>query len=296
MIDSHDPETDDNGVCNLALGGELRNALDRNRMVLCYRPRIDIASHRLIGVEALVRWQNPFYGLVPPNEFISLAEQTGLIRQLTRWVLGKSVRQLVAWSQDGLDISLAMTLSPRNLHEEDLAATVSRILKENPVAPGRLTLEITKNAIMLEPGRLLDALRQLKETGVRLAIDDFGAGYSSLAYLKDLPVDELKIDKSFIDRLVDEDNDAVIVRSTIDLAHNLGLNVVAEGVEGEPQMRCLEALGCDVAQGLYISRPLPASEFTEWLYTHTHPIPGSTMLPAGRYLPLGVDLVTAEAS
>ncbi len=294
MIDFHDPELDDNGVGDLAMGGKLRNALDRGQMVLCYQPKIDVATHRVIGVEALVRWQNPVYGLVPPGQFIALAEQTGLIRQLSRWVLGKSVRQLVAWSQDGLDISLAMNLSPRNLHEEDLAATLSRLLKENPVAPGRLTLEITENAVMLEPGRPLDVLRQLKETGVRLSIDDFGC--TSLACLKDLPVDEIKIDKSFIDKLVGDGNGAGIVRSTIDLAHNLGLNVVAEGVEGEPQMRCLEALGCDAAQGFYISRPLPEGIFREWLYAHTHSTPGSTTLPAGRYLPLGVNLVAAEAS
>ena len=292
----YDPEKDDNSVRNLAMGGELRNALDKDQLVLCYQPKIDVATHRLVGVEALVRWQHPVYGLVPPSEFISLAEQTGLIRQLSRWVLGKSVRQLVAWSRDGLDIGLAMNLSPRNLHEEDLAATVKRVLKENPVAPGRLTLEITENAIMLDPGRVLDALRQLGETGVRLAIDDFGTGYSSLAYLKNLPVDELKIDKSFIDNIIDDDKGAVIVRSTIDLAHNLGLNVVAEGVEGESQMHSLEAFGCDVAQGYHIARPLPLKEFSEWLYTHTHAVAGSDKLPAGRYLARGIELMTAEAS
>ncbi len=295
MIDFHDPETQDNGICDLATGDVLRSALDRNQMVLCYQPRIDVATHRLIGVEALVRWQNPFYGLVPSNEFIALAEQTGLIRQLTRWVLGQSVRQLVAWSQDGLDIGLSMTLSPRNLREDDLVATVSRLLRENPVAPARLTLEISERAIMLEHTRSPDVLRQLGKTGVRLAIGDFGTGHSSRANLRELPVDELKIDKSFIAKL-DDDDDAVIVRSMIELAHDLGLNVVAGGVADEPRMRCLEALGCDVAQGLYIARPLPESEFAEWLYTHTLPTPGSTMQPAGRYLMPGVDLVTARAS
>ncbi len=284
VFSTYDPSKDDNSVRNLAMSGELRAAMDTDQLVLYYQPKIDLATHRLTGAEALVRWRHPSYGLVPPDDFISLAEQSGMIRQLSRWVLDKSVRQLEAWHKDGLEISMAVNLSPRNLHEEDLTDAVEALLRAHPVGPEYLTLEITENAIMVDPPRVLEAIRQLKATGVRLSIDDFGTGYSSLAYLKNLPVDEIKIDKSFVVNMAEDKNDEVIVRATIDLAHNLGLVVVGEGVEGVPQMRALEALGCDFAQGFHIAKPMPVDKFMEWLHTNTRLVAAGTSTPAGRYL------------
>ncbi len=264
-VSLYDPYRDTNSVRNLSMSGELRKALDDDELVLFLQPQVEVTGGRVTGAEALVRWQHPRYGLVPPVEFISLAEQTGVIRPLSRWILGKAVRQLAEWEQRGLSLGLSINLSPRNLHEDDLAEVVSGLLAKHKVAPERLTLEITENAIMTDPESALHAIHMLKACNVRLAIDDFGTGYSSLAYLKTLPVDELKIDKSFVMQMTTDRSDEVIVRSTIDLAHNLGLSVVAEGVEADPHLVALRRLGCDIAQGYYISRPFDSSAFLAWL-------------------------------
>lgn len=203
--------------------------------------------------------------MVSPEEFVSLAEQTGLIRPLTRWVIGKALKQISLWQERGLDIGLSVNLSPRNLHEEGLARSIGELMAKRGLRPELITLEITENAIMTDPERALAAIRHLKESGVRLAIDDFGTGHSSLAYLKALPVDELKIDKSFVMQMADDSNDEVIVRSTIDLAHNLGLSVVAEGVESDLHLQTLRGLGCDIGQGFHIGRPLRIEEFHQWM-------------------------------
>ena len=291
----YDASADSNSIRSLAMGSELRRAMEDGQLVVNYQPQIDITLRRLVGAEALVRWQHPRYGLIPPDEFINLAEQTGLIRQLTRWMVGKSVRQMALWKKEELEIGMSLNLSARNLSEEDLAETISKVLKNHEIEAQLLTLEITESAIMGNPDRVLESIRQLSEIGVRLAIDDFGSGYSSLAYLKNLPVDELKIDKSFVINMVEDSDDAIIVRSTIDLAHNLGLFVVAEGVEGEPHLRVLETFGCDVAQGYHIARPMAANQFMDWVQTHTTHVAEDGGAPAGRYLARRPHVVEVEA-
>jgi EAL domain-containing protein (putative c-di-GMP-specific phosphodiesterase class I) len=216
-------------------------------------------------VEALVRWQHPRHGLMMPDEFIPLAEHTGLIKPLTQYVLHQALRQCRTWHQAGLELSVAVNLSVRSLQDEDFPDEVARLLEEHEVDPSWLELEITESAIVVDPIRALGVLGRLGVMGVGLSLDDFGTGYSSLAYLKRLPVREIKIDKSFIINMALDDNDAVIVRSTIELARNLGLQVVAEGVETQEMWTLLADLGCDLAQGYYLSRPIPAEDITSWL-------------------------------
>lgn len=261
----YDEDKDHHSVRNLSMSGELRQAMDVDDLILFYQPQIDVATGGLVGAEALLRWDHPRHGLVAPEEFIALAEQTGLIRPLTRWVIGKALTQLSAWRERDLNIGLSINLSPRNLHEEGLADSIGELVKKHGLRPELITLELTENAIMTDPERALSAIRNLKACGVRLAIDDFGTGYSSLAYLKAFPVDEIKIDKSFVMNMADDRNDEVIVRSTIDLAHNLGLSVVAEGVESELHLQTLRGLGCDIGQGFHIGRPLCIEEFHQWV-------------------------------
>jgi diguanylate cyclase (GGDEF)-like protein/PAS domain S-box-containing protein len=261
----YDEDKDHHSVRNLSMSGELRQAMDEDELALFFQPQIDVATGKLTGAETLLRWDHPRYGMVSPDEFVSLAEQTGLIRPLTRWVIGKSLKQLETWQESGLDIGLSINLSPRNLHETGLAQSITELMEKRELRPELITLEITEDAIMTDPERALAAIRHLKECGVRLAIDDFGTGYSSLAYLKALPVDELKIDKSFVMHMSDDSNDEVIVRSTIDLAHNLGLSVVAEGVESDLHLQTLRGLGCDVGQGFHIGHPLRIEEFHQWM-------------------------------
>ena len=261
----YEEDRDHHSVRNLSMSSELRQAMDADELALFFQPQIDVSTGKLVGAEALLRWDHPRYGLVSPNEFVSLAEQTGLIRQLTRWVLAKALKQLANWQERGLDIGLSLNLSPRNLHEEGFARSIRDLMDKKGLRPDLITLEITEDAIMTDPERALAAIRQLKACGMRLAIDDFGTGYSSLTYLKSLPVDELKIDKSFVMHMGDDSKDLVIVRSTIDLAHNLGLSVVAEGVESDLDLQTLRGLGCDVGQGFHIGRPLRIEEFHQWI-------------------------------
>ncbi len=261
VVADYEPDRDHNSVRNLSIGGELRLALERDDLSMLYQPQVDFSTGRLAGAEALLRWEHTRHGPIQPQEFISLAEHTGIIRPLTQWVTDNALRQIAAWRTGGLEVRLSLNLSPRNLNEDDLAQRVADLLSRYDIPAGNLTFEITEGAIMTDPNRTLRAIRSLKECGVRLAIDDFGTGYSSLAYLKALPVDELKIDKSFVRQLADDGNDEVIVRSTIDLAHNLGLSVVAEGVENEQHLHTLLRLGCDVGQGYFLGRPADAESF-----------------------------------
>jgi EAL domain-containing protein (putative c-di-GMP-specific phosphodiesterase class I) len=212
-----------------------------------------------------VRWRHPERGLVPPDEFIALAETTGLIRPLTIWVLDEALAQCRAWRDAGLEIAVAVNLSPRTLQDRELVELVRTYLKRWQADPSWLELEITESAIMADADRALDTLLRLHDMGVRLSIDDFGTGYSSLAYLKNLPVDEIKIDKSFILSMARNEDDAFIPQSVIDLGHNLGMQVVAEGVETERILERLAAMGCDQAQGYHLSRPLPPDEIERWL-------------------------------
>jgi diguanylate cyclase (GGDEF)-like protein len=249
----------------LALLGELRRALENKELVLFYQPKADIRTGHVTGVEALVRWQHPEHGLTFPDEFIPLAEHTGLIRPLTLYVLNEALKQCYEWNQQGIELSVAVNLSVRNLLDMELANDIERLLETWSVDPSMLKLEITENTIMVDPPRALEVLTRLRDIGVGLSIDDFGTGYSSLSYLKRLPVDEIKIDRSFVMNMPSSENDQQIVRSTVDLGRNLGLKVVAEGVETKDIWRDLATLGCDVAQGYYLTRPIPPEELVTWL-------------------------------
>ena len=250
----------------LSLLGELRRAVEQDELLLHYQPKVSLADGRVHRAEALVRWQHPERGMVPPGDFIPFAEQTGYIRQISRWVLGEGIRQAAQWHRQGLDIAISINVASRDLMSSDLLAYVSDMLDRHGVPASQVCLEITESGVMEDPARALDTLARLHTKGLRLSIDDFGTGYSSLAYLKKLPVKELKIDRSFVMHLVDDADDAAIVRSTIELGHNMGLEVVAEGVEGQAEVDLLARLGCDEAQGYFFSRPLPAAAFEEWLH------------------------------
>jgi EAL domain-containing protein (putative c-di-GMP-specific phosphodiesterase class I) len=218
------------------------------------------------GFEALARWQHPERGLISPEEFVPLAEQTGIIKPLTMLVLERALRQCRLWHNAGHHLSVAVNLSARTIHDPEFPSAVQGFLKAYQLDPRRLTLELTESTVMADPARSMETLSRLQAMGVELSIDDFGTGYSSLAYLKRLPVHELKIDRSFVMNMAGDDNDAVIVRSTIELAQNLGLRVVAEGVETVEARDQLTSMGCDVAQGYLLSRPIPADKATSWIW------------------------------
>jgi diguanylate cyclase (GGDEF)-like protein len=262
---------DANSARRLSLAGELRHAIEHGELVLHYQGKIDVPSGRVCGAEALVRWMHPTRGMVRPDEFITLAEQTGLIRPLTEWVLSDALRQSAAWRQRGVALPIAVNLSPRNLHDAELVYKLDQLLAAVRADVDWLEVEITEGAVMEDPDGALSILARLNEMGILLYIDDFGTGYSSLGYLKKLPVDAVKIDKSFVIDMLNSTDSAAIVRSTIDLAHDLDLKVVAEGVEQEAILEKLSVLGCDVAQGYYFSKPLPADLFREWVAARTQP-------------------------
>jgi diguanylate cyclase (GGDEF)-like protein/PAS domain S-box-containing protein len=268
----YDPTLDQHNPRRLGLLGQLRRALAAGELVVHYQPKADVRSARILGVEALVRWQHPEHGLLGPGEFVPLAETTGLIRPLTSYVLDAALRQCRTWLDAGHELSVAVNLSTRCLLDLTLPDQIIGLLEETAVAPERLVLEITESAIMTDPTRALEILNRLHTLGVQLAIDDFGTGYSSMAYLKSLPVDELKVDRSFVKHLRDNQSDAVIVRSTVDLGHNLGLRVVAEGVEDEATWQELATLGCDSVQGYFLARPMPVAELVAWLATQPKPV------------------------
>jgi diguanylate cyclase (GGDEF)-like protein len=262
---------DEYSPSRLALVGELRRAIDGDELVLYYQPKADLDNGQISGVEALVRWQHPVRGLIAPDEFIPLAERTGLIRDLTLTVIDAALRQLSAWRKQEIDLSVSVNLSARDLLDLELPQTVSRLLDKYQLPAQRLELEITESVILADPMRARAVLSRLDLMGVQLAIDDFGSGYSSLGYLKRLPVGEIKIDRSFVMNMQHDENDAVIVRSTIDLGRNLGLRVVAEGVENEAIWHDLARLHCDQAQGYYLTRPVPGPELAAWLRDRSIP-------------------------
>lgn len=249
----------------LALVGELRHAIERNQLTLYYQPKVDMHSGQVCGVEALARWFHPERGMIPPDRFIPVAEQSGLIKALTDWVVGEALRQASVWRKTGLTLPIAVNLSARNLRSPTLVQMVERSLAQYGAAANWLEFEITEGAMMEDPEGALDILTRLREMGITLFIDDFGTGYSSLSYLKKLPVDGMKIDKSFVIDMLANTDSAAIVRSTVGLAHELELKVVAEGIENQTMWDRLAELGCDVAQGYYISKPIPASQFESWL-------------------------------
>jgi diguanylate cyclase len=254
----------------LKLIAELRRGLRRGELVLHYQPMARLASGVVDSVEALVRWNHPERGLVFPDAFIPLAQETGLIRPLTRYVLEKAVRQCREWRAAGLELAVSVNVSARNLLDADFPEQVERLLSEAGLPPALLELEITETTVLSDGPRTKSALDRLSALGIRISVDDFGTGYSSLAYLRRLPISEIKIDRSFVMNMDGCEDDAVIVRSTIDLGRNLGLSVVAEGVESEGVWTELRRLGCTSAQGYYLTRPVPADELRAWLAAREH--------------------------
>jgi diguanylate cyclase (GGDEF)-like protein/PAS domain S-box-containing protein len=261
----YDEAADDYDPGRLTLVAELRRAIERRELVLHYQPKAVLATGEVRSVEALIRWSHPRRGLVQPDDFIPLAQQTGLIRPLTLYVVEEALRQCAAWRAEGLTLAIAVNLSMRNLLDVEFPEHVRRLLERWGVEPRLLELEITESTMIADPVRTKQILDRLAAMGIRLSIDDFGTGYSSLAYLKRLPVNEIKIDRSFVMNMSENEDDAAIVRSTIDLGRNLDLEVVAEGVETAEVWEQLSALGCASAQGYYLSRPVPPDELRAWL-------------------------------
>jgi diguanylate cyclase (GGDEF)-like protein len=255
----------------LNLLGELRQAITNGEIVLHYQPKLTVPTGELAGAEALARWQHPSRGLLPPSEFIEAAERTGLILPLTLHVLELAIEQMRSWRRVGLEFSVAVNLSPRCLAEADFTNQVLALLKQYEVPAQLLTLEITENTLAHDPERALETLSALHTAGVEISIDDFGTGYSSMTYLKRLPVTELKIDRSFVAGMLESRGDGVLVRAAIDLGHNLGLAVVAEGVEDQATFDALSAAGCDVAQGFHLGRPMAPHSFDRWLVARRTP-------------------------
>jgi diguanylate cyclase (GGDEF)-like protein len=267
----------------LTLVGELRKGIEQQELLLHYQPKVALASGGLTGVEALVRWQHPEHGLLPPDAFIPLAEQTGLIRPLTHWVAAQALSQCAAWQRAGNDLRCAVNVSARVLLDPEFPDLVAGVLAASEVNQGALAVEITEGTLMADQERAQEALTRLRQLGVRISIDDFGTGYSSLGYLRRLPIDEIKIDKSFVVGMNENENDGVIVRATIALAHNLGLSVTAEGVCSESLWTQLVEYGCDEAQGEYISLPRPVETLGAWMAACPWTLPKQTSeAPAGR--------------
>ena len=260
----YDAATDECSQQSLSMLSDLRRAVDRNELKLYVQPKLSLAKGEVTGLEALVRWVHPERGMIFPDQFIPFSEKTGFIRVITLWMLDRTAALCSALAQEGMYPKLSVNISARDLMDQDLAAKFSEILFRHKVNAASFCLEITESAIMDDPIRAQNTLESLHALGAELSIDDFGTGYSSLAYLKQLPVDELKIDKSFVMNMEHDANDAKIVRSTVDLGHNLGLRVVAEGIESQQAWDLLSQMGCDSGQGYLMSRPIPANEFGAW--------------------------------
>jgi EAL domain-containing protein (putative c-di-GMP-specific phosphodiesterase class I) len=258
------PEDDYHSPSRRALVGDLRRAIDEEELLLHYQPQVDMASSVPVAVEGLVRWNHPQRGLLGPFEFIDVAEHTGLIKDLTYRVIEMGLRNLRDWREAGREVALSLNISVRSLLDRNFQREVQRLLALYGAPANALTLELTESSLMVDPGMAKRAMYDLSEMGVSFAIDDFGTGYSSLAYLTDLPVRELKIDKSFVLAMNTDTRNRIIVRSTIELARNLGLRTVAEGIEDNETLDQLRLLGCELAQGYYISRPMPVAELERW--------------------------------
>ena len=265
----YDSHTDQHSILRLSLMSDLRQAIRDNQLVLYYQPKLDLRNGvqqaEVNQVECLVRWIHPIHGFIPPDDFIPLAEQTGSITALTEWVLDHAVQQAAGWREQGYDLTVAVNISAVDLLQGRLVEQVPECLQQYRVPADRLTLEITESAVAEDPRQAIATLSQIRNLGVTLSIDDYGTGYSSMAQLKKLPVHELKIDKSFVLQVTEDEDDAVIVRSTVELGHNMGLKVTAEGVESQQALELLEEYDCDQAQGFYMSKPLAVTEFNEWL-------------------------------
>nr|WP_275585612.1 EAL domain-containing protein [Blastococcus saxobsidens] len=274
----YDPDLHATSTRRLTLVSELRAALHDGSVVVHVQPKAEPASGRVVGVEALVRWEHPERGWVPPDDFVPVAERSGLLGVLTSRVLDASLRACAHWRASGLDLGIAVNLSTRSLQDPTLVDEVAELLLRHDVPADRLTLEVTESSVMADPGRAVGMLHQLRGLGVRLSIDDFGTGYSSLAYLQRLPVQEVKIDRSFISALGRGADDVAIVRAIVDLGRHLGLDVVAEGVEDQATWELLTSMGCHLVQGWHLARAMPMQELPGWLAVH-QPARGHDGLP-----------------
>jgi diguanylate cyclase (GGDEF)-like protein len=261
----YDADHDEYNPQRLGLVSQLRRAIEERELVVHYQPKADLADGSVRSVEALVRWEHPTRGLLAPEEFVPIAQHTGLIDALTHYVLGEALAQCRAWRSDDLDVGVSVNVAARNLLDLSFPADVRGLLDRFGVEPEALELEITESAVLTDPARATQVLAQLREMGVKLSVDDFGTGYSSFTHLGQLPVDKIKIDKSFVLVMLEDEQGAAIVRSTIDVARNLSLEVIAEGVETREVWDVLGELGCDSAQGHFLSQPLPPSDLTRWL-------------------------------
>src|SRR5579875_2316925 len=275
----YSPERDHNSPARLALAAELRSALANNQIGVHYQPKSRLSDGLVVGAEALVRWRHPERGLIGPDQFVPMAEQTGYITPLTLYILQESLEQCRTWSEAGYEVGVSVNLSLRSLLDTDLPRLVKTLLGSSGVPAQRLTLEITESSVMADPPRTIAVLERLAAIGVKLSVDDFGTGYSSLSYLRRLPVHEVKIDQSFVFRVASDPHDAAIVKSIIELGHSLGLRIVAEGVEDQLSWDTLRKMRCDEAQGFYLSRPVPGADLTEWLGVFRPEVTGE--LPAG---------------
>ena len=263
----YEAASDEDRLTGLGVAAELRHAIESDQLVLHYQPKVDLRTGRASGVEALVRWCHPERGLMLPAQFIPVAETTGLIVPLSLWVLHNAIADACSWSEE-LDVPVQVNLSTHVLHDVELPGAIEQTLASCALSPEHLELEVTESAVMADPEGAIRAMTKLSSAGVSFALDDFGTGYSSLAYLKRLPVSVLKIDSSFVSDLAVDERDASIVSSAVDLAHNLEIEVVGEGVESRRVCLLLRELGCDHAQGYYLASPMPASEIRGWLLAH----------------------------
>lgn len=264
----YDAANDPYDVSQLGLLVELRRAIEQDELTLHYQPKIDLVTGDLQGVEALVRWAHPTRGLIPPGDFIPLAENTALMQPLSEWVLRHAIAQAAQWRDAGLMIAVAVNISPRSLLDRDLPVTVLRLLADASLPAHLLELEITETAIMTDPTRATQVLRRLQAMGVRVALDDFGVGYTSLAYLKPLPVNTLKIERCFIAEILHSGKDQAIAEAVIGLGHKLSLTVLAEGIESEAVLDRLKSLNCDEGQGYHLGRPMPPEQLNSWVRNH----------------------------
>ncbi|HEV3070834.1 MAG TPA: bifunctional diguanylate cyclase/phosphodiesterase [Solirubrobacteraceae bacterium] len=280
-LEVYSPEYDHFDAARLTLLGQVRPALERGEFILHYQPQADLRTGRIIGVEALLRWQHPERGLVPPLQFIPLIEQTALVGPVTMRVLDLALEQLARWRDHGIHLAMSVNLSARNLLDPELPRRVSALLGRHAVPAHRLTVEVTEGATMADPEQAVNVLRELRALGVSVSIDDFGSGHASMAYLTTLPASELKIDRSFVTDMCQSPREEAIVRATVDLARHLNLHVVAEGIETREVWDRLAELGCDTAQGYLLSRPLPPEELSAWLQERAER-PSATTSPARR--------------
>jgi EAL domain-containing protein (putative c-di-GMP-specific phosphodiesterase class I) len=272
---------DENYQRELTIIRDLPTALEQGQLFMVYQPKVDLSSRRCVAAEALIRWVHPTLGFIPPDEFIGLLEHSGNIQQLSQWVIKTVIAQQVMWQQAGIMVQIAINLSANDLLDTDLPQQLVQAMQAVHLSPSCLALEVTESAVMADTDTVVQVLNALKASGFKLSIDDFGTGHSSLAYLRNLPVQELKIDRAFVKDIVDSPSDKLIVETTVKLAHGMGLRVTAEGLEDVAGLAILTGLGCDKVQGYFFSKPLPAQAFIDWLdefATHTE-----------RWWPISVD-------